>query len=310
MRQSLAQVEADDLQVFLGVEADLTGKAGEGDEAAVDLGDGGQHGGVVALQAAAVDHVHAAGLLLDEAGNFGDVGLVGRGLAGADNYYMKVQDYHTSVPAADFPCPQVFAPGSYTLSVFNLPEGMERADNRVGVASLPDGTLLPQPGVLYGNAATIGIAADDTLAVTLPMKQLTRRLTLKMKLAGGNPGILAGTEASITGIAPALDIAALKLQGDPATVRPVFVREGDVLTAELNLLGTAADVRQEFIIVLIATDGQRQTLARDMTGALSDFNRGTDPMTLDATLELMNDALPDADITDWVPSGSEEGDAV
>ena len=228
----------------------------------------------------------------------------------AGNYYMKVQDYHTSVPAADFPCPQVFAPGSYTLSVFNLPEGMERADNRVGVASLPDGTLLPQPGVLYGNAATIGIAAAATLAVTLPMKPLTRRLTLKMKLAGGNPGILAGTEASITGIAPALDIAALKLQGDPATVRPVFVREGDVLTAELNLLGTAADVRQEFIIVLIATDGQRQTLARDMTGALSDFNRGTDPMTLDATLELMNDALPDADITDWVPSGSEEGDAV
>ena len=180
-----------------------------------------------------------------------------------------------------------------------------------GGRGIPAGrTLLPQPGVLYGNAATIGIAADDTLAVTLPMKQLTRRLTLKMKLAGGNPGILAGTEASITGIAPALDIAALKLQGDPATVRPVFVREGDVLTAELNLLGTAADVRQEFIIVLIATDGQRQTLARDMTGALSDFNRGTDPMTLDATLELMNDALPDADITDWVPSGSEEGDAV
>ena len=165
-------------------------------------------------------------------------------------------------------------------------------------------------GVKTAKLSAIGIAADDTLAVTLPMKQLTRRLTLKMKLAGGNPGILAGTEASITGIAPALDIAALKLQGDPATVRPVFVREGDVLTAELNLLGTAADVRQEFIIVLIATDGQRQTLARDMTGALSDFNRGTDPMTLDATLELMNDALPDADITDWVPSGSEEGDAV
>ena len=39
------------------------------------------------------------------------------------------------------------------------------------------------------------------------------------------------------------------------TVRPVFVREGDVLTAELNLLGTAADVRQEFIIVLIDNIG-------------------------------------------------------
>ena len=107
----------------------------------------------------------------------------------------------------------------------------------------------------------------------------------------------------------ACDAAHVTVNGKPAKAS-YEVREGDVLTAELNLLGTAADVRQEFIIVLIATDGQRQTLARDMTGALSDFNRGTAPMMLDATLELMNDALPDADITDWVPSGSEEGDAV
>ena len=30
-------------------------------------------------------------------------------------------------------------------------------------------------------------------------------------------------------------------------------------------------------------------------------------MMLDATLELMNDALPDADITDWVPPEAKRG---
>lgn len=228
----------------------------------------------------------------------------------AGDYYMKVQDYCAPVPTADFHCPQLFTPGSYTLSVFTLPEGMERTGDIISIASLPDGTLTQQPGELRGNAATVSPTADDTLSVTLPLRQLTRRLTLKMKLQGGNSGIVARTEARITGIAPALDIAALTLQGAPATVCPLFARDGDMLTAELNLLGTAADARQQFTVIITATDGQQQTLTRDMTEALSAFNQGTEPMALDATLELMNGAVLDADITDWTPGGSDDADAV
>lgn len=228
----------------------------------------------------------------------------------AGDYYMKMQDYCAPVSTADFRCPQLFTPGSCTLSVFTLPEGMERTGDIISIAFLPDGTLTQQPGELRGNAATVSPTADDTLSVTLPLRQLTRRLTLKMKLQGGNSGIVAQVEARITGIAPALDIAALTLQGAPATVRPLFARNGDMLTAELNLLGTAADAKQQFTVILTATDGQQQTLTRDMTEALSAFNQGTEPMVLDATLELMNDAVLDADITDWTAGGSEEADAV
>ena len=77
----MAQIQADDFQILFGVEADLAAEPGQGDETAVDVRDGGQHGGVVRLEPAAVHHVQAAGLLLDEAGDLLDVGLVGRGLA-------------------------------------------------------------------------------------------------------------------------------------------------------------------------------------------------------------------------------------
>lgn len=227
-----------------------------------------------------------------------------------DAYYLKVQDYCTPVSEADFRCPQVFAPDACTLSVFNLPAGMERADNLVSVIILPDGTLTPQPGELRGNITDITPVADDTLSVDLPLKQLTRRLTLKMKLRGGNVGIVAKTEARITGIAPALDISTLKLQGEPAIVCPLFVRYGDMLTAELNLIGVSADVKQRFTIIITTTDGQQQILVRDMTGVLSAFNQGTEPMVLDATLELMDDIVFDADITDWKQGGDDEADAV
>lgn len=226
------------------------------------------------------------------------------------SYYMKVQDYCTPVSEADFRCPRTFAPGSHVLSAFTLPDGMERTGDIIGITALPDGTLTPQPGTLLGNAVAIAPVANDTISVDCPLKQLTRRLTLKMKLKGGKPGIVANTEARITGLAPALDIATLTLHGAPATVRPVFTREGDMLTAELNLLGTAADARQQFTVIITATDGQRQTLTRDMTDALSTFNHGTEPVVLDATLELMEDAVFDAGITDWMPGGSEETDAV
>ena len=58
----MAQIQADDFQILLGVEADLAAEPGQGDEAAVDVRDGGQHGGVVRLEAAAVHHVQAAGV--------------------------------------------------------------------------------------------------------------------------------------------------------------------------------------------------------------------------------------------------------
>ena len=78
----LIQIGVDDGEVFVGIEADLAGKTCQSDKTAVDLRDGGEHRGVVGLQAAAVDDVDAAGVRLDEAGDLFNVGAVGGRLAG------------------------------------------------------------------------------------------------------------------------------------------------------------------------------------------------------------------------------------
>lgn len=227
-----------------------------------------------------------------------------------NSYYMKIADYCGLVEETHFRCPQVFAPGNHRLSLFTLPPDMELIGDTIRVQTLEDGTLSPLPGELHGNTASVTLSADDTLSVDLPLKPLTRRLTLKMKLRSGDPDIVDSVEAIITGIAPALDITTLKLHGSPARVRPHFERSGNMLTAELNLLGVFTEAGQQFTIIITATDGQQQTLTRDMTQALSTFNQSTQPLTLDATLELMNDGIPDADITDWIPGGGDEVDAV
>ena len=55
LHKLLPQIQANNFQILLRVEPDLPLETGEGDKAAVDLVDGGQHGGVVRLQAAAVN---------------------------------------------------------------------------------------------------------------------------------------------------------------------------------------------------------------------------------------------------------------
>ena len=93
----LSKIGADDFQVFLGVEADFAGEPGQGNETAVNFRDRCQHFGVVHLQAAAVDHIDAAGDFLDKPGNLGDVVLARRGLAGADGPDGLIADDHLAL---------------------------------------------------------------------------------------------------------------------------------------------------------------------------------------------------------------------
>lgn len=204
---------------------------------------------------------------------------------------------------------ELLVEGRYTLTAFNVPEGMTAVGSVLTVNTLPDGTLTPRPGELRSNAMQINVLKDDTLHVSLPLQQRTRRLVLKLTARGGDVSTIASTEAALTGIAPAIDVRAGKLTGTPATVKPLFTLTGGVLTAELNLTGIFPDEKQMFTITLTATDGQQQTLKQDLTEALAAFNRSTEPLTLGATLELMFGASFHCNITDWAEGSSDVGEA-
>ena len=227
----------------------------------------------------------------------------------ADTHRLMINETTATVRGETNVFPALLDEGNYTLAAFNHPESMTATAGVISVNILPDGTLAPQPGELRSNVMQIDVAKDDTLRVSLPLQQRTRRLTLKMTTEGGDASIIASTDAVLTGIAPAIDVTTNKLTGTPATVKPLFTLADGMLTAELNLIGVFPDEKQMFTITITATDGQQQTLKQDLTEAFVTFNQSTEPLTLGATLELIRDASFGFNITDWTEGTSGTADA-
>ena len=225
-------------------------------------------------------------------------------------YYFRAGAYRTEVPEADYVVPDYFDPGTYTFACYNLPQGMTDNDGALTVDPLADGTLTPQPGTLYAASTQAEVLPDDTLRITLPMPQRTRQLTLRLTVTTGDVSRLSAVDARLSGVAQSLDVATLTLGSEPAVVKPLFTRDGLVLSAPLNLLGILPEETQALTVTLTNRDGQSQTLGYDLTNLLSDFNQGTTPVVLFGDLQLMEEAGFDFTITGWTDGGGDSGDAV
>lgn len=204
----------------------------------------------------------------------------------------------------------LFLPGRQDLLVYNTAEGVTTSGHTATVNTLPDGTLEPMPGYLFSAAQALEIEKDDTLRVTAVMRQHIRSLTLTLKLKPGDEGRIARTAATLTGIAPAVDLTTGTIAAtEGKTVIPVFVPGTDdngtraagepLLAAALRLLGTVDGERQVLTVVLTLTDGHVQTVTTDLTGLLKKFRDDMEPLELDATLELPVSAGVSATITGW-----------
>lgn len=243
-----------------------------------------------------------------------------RGGDAGEAYFARVDDATEGITAGGGVLGKLFAPGEHELLAHNAPAGVTIDGTVATVETLPGGTLNPGPGILRFNTTRINVPADDTLVVSLPLPCRTRRLTLEMEVKGDNRGIIASTDAELTGVAPALDMSAGKLQGTAATVKPVFYNtltpaEGNVgskflLTAEVNLLGIVEGSRQVFTLVITAKSGQTQTISLDMTDVLAGFNSSREPMVLDSDLRLMNEGEFGFNITGWEDGGTGKEDAI
>lgn len=202
-------------------------------------------------------------------------------------------------------------PGTQSLLVYHQANGITISGTTATVNTLADGTLNPMPGFLFSAAKELNVQKDDTLKVTVPMTQRIRTLVLTLKLHPGDDLRIAETTATLTGIAPAVDLPTGNIAAtEGKTVVPAFVlgTEGDrtgatgnpVLTASLRLLGIMTGEKQELGIAVALTNGTMQTIVTDLTEALKDFGNGElEPLMLDATLTLPAEAGFSATISDW-----------
>lgn len=204
----------------------------------------------------------------------------------------------------------LLAPGCYRLLAYNTPEGVSVTGNTATVDTKDDGTLTPQPGYLFSAGKELDVAADDTLKVTLPMQQHIRSLTLTLQLAEGDKERIAGTTATLTGIAHSLDLVTgeqttgqtgqtVAPEFKLSTVTPTRAEGKPALAALLRLMGVITGERQTLTLTVILKDGSVQTLVTDLTDLLKGFGGTMEALRLDALLNLPVAGDMGGTITGW-----------
>ena len=228
-----------------------------------------------------------------------------------ENYLLRIGEESQEVTAETNTFKSLLAPGTYRLLAYNTPEGGSVTGNTATVDTKDDGTLTPQPGYLFSAGKELDVAADDTLKITLPMQQYIRCLTLTLQLAEGDKERIAGTAATLTGIAHSLDLTTCEQTAGQTgrtvapefrfgTVTPTRAEGKPALAAMLRLMGVITSERQTLTLAVTLTDGSVQTIRTDLTEMLKDFG-GTDrkPLTLDALLNLPTASSMGGTITGW-----------
>lgn len=230
-----------------------------------------------------------------------------------DSYILRIGAQEQTGSGETNAFDALFPPGKQDLLVYHQAEGITISGTTATVNTLPGGMLEPAPGYLFSASGTLEVMKDDTLHLTVPMKQHIRRLALTLKLNPGDEQRIGSTAATLTGIASAVDLATgILIATEGKTTVPAFALGTDAdapdtrssgqpaLVTALRLLGIETGERQILTLVITLTDGNVQTIHTDLTEMLKDFG-GTnmEPLTLDATLELPAEGSMGGTITGW-----------
>ena len=236
----------------------------------------------------------------------------GEGIDIPATWTVTMGDYTGTETSATHAPDHLFAPGCYTLAVWNPAEGITvsgttatiaaATGNRAGTDAFVDNA----PGWFFTHTEQVSIEKDKDYSLTAVMQQQVRELTLMIEPAGDAADRIESIGGTLSGAAGTLDFAT-GTHGTPSEVELHFTKitEGDDAgkwMATVRLLGIAGDA-QRLTATLTYTDGNPQptSLNSDLTSALNGFNDGkTAPLTLGGTIaETPGEAGFTGEITDW-----------
>lgn len=224
---------------------------------------------------------------------------------GMGDYTVEIDGQSVQGSGATIVYPTLLSPGEHNLLMYNHPDGLTIADGIARVNAMADtqsngNVILPMPGCLYSVSTTCTVTADDTVHIELDPLRRMRDLHFELTVAKGDPERIASVEGVLSGIAGTYTLATESPGGEPMTTAPAFTRDGNRVTADAHLLGTAGET-QILVLTLHFTDGKVQTIENDLTEMLRTFHTDMQtPLKISGTLLTPTAANPDtATITDW-----------
>ena len=220
----------------------------------------------------------------------------GEGIDIPATWTVTMGDYTGTETSATHAPDHLFAPGSYTLAVWNPAEGITvsgttatvaaATGNRAGTEAFVDNA----PGWFFTYTEQVSIEKDCDYTFIAAMKQQVRELTLVIEPTGDAADRITEIVAHLTGAAGTLDFATDTYGAASNVVLPFTkITEGadaGKWTATVRLLGVTG-TEQLLTGEIRYADGNPlpTTLKSDLTEALKDFNAGkSESLTLGGTL--------------------------
>ena len=221
---------------------------------------------------------------------------------------VTMGDYTGTETEATHAPDYLFAPGSYTLAAYNIPENITISGTIATVApETGNGTYISNaPGWLLTSVQEVTVVADTDYELTAAMHQQVRQLTLVIEPTGDAADRVERIEGSLSGAAGAFDFAT-GTYGAASDVVLHFTKitegsDAGKWTATVRLLGIAGNSqRLTATLTYTGSNPQPTSLNSDLTAALDSFNDGkTAPLTLGGTIaETPGEAGFTGEITDW-----------
>ncbi len=223
-----------------------------------------------------------------------------------ENYTLRIgTEEHTVKGSSNLFC-TLLPPGSYGLTLYNTAAGIAVSGNTATVNSAKSRTkaleeINPYPDYLFSGHKTIEVTEDDTIRVTVPVKQLVRQLNIELSVIEGDYSGIESVTATLNGVASKADIVTWA-RSNAAKVTNTLIQDENKFTTSFRLIGIIPLEKNTLTVSVLFTNGDTKLIENDITGLLSNFYDSSEPMTITGNLLLSvnTDAeVTDATITDW-----------
>jgi hypothetical protein len=196
---------------------------------------------------------------------------------------------------------QLYPAGEYLIHVYN------EADNiTVNGTTATTDYAAGNPGCLFTGTGNITLKKDKDHFHAVAMHQRVRRLALELNVMGDAAHRIGRIEATLSGVAGAINIETGNPEGKPVTVTLPFTQTDGKYVAEISLAGVEGST-QILALTLHFANGtpSTHTLESDLSDRLETFNadRKT-PMTLAAILTVTPSQAGFSTVIDkWTENG-------
>lgn len=189
--------------------------------------------------------------------------------------------------------------GRYELTAYNTPEHINISGDIATAVENKTGYIEPMPGYLFSAHQTIEVPADDTLRVTVPIKQLVRLLEVELSVTEGDYSRVQSATATLNGAASKVNIVTAE-RSNAAKAENILVQNGSKFTTSFRLPGIVPSGNHTITVSILFTNGDTKQIESNISKQLIGFNDRTEPMKLTGNLLLPIKAeVTGGTLTDW-----------